>query len=111
MTNGQGFKISASSKKKLNTKSSTKSEILGVDQLTPSVLWTRMFFYFQVFGVTENIIYQDNKSVIILENNGTLSSSKLTKHINISFFGNWKDQQRRYISAEWCPTGEMTGYF
>ena len=40
---GRGFPISVSSKQKLNTRSSTKSEIVGVDQLIPSVLWTRIF--------------------------------------------------------------------
>ena len=43
LTMGQGSPISILSKQKLNTRSSTKSEIVGVDQLIPSVLWTWNF--------------------------------------------------------------------
>ena len=52
---------------KLNTRISTKSEIVGVDQLMPSVLWMRSFLEYQGYGVTKNIIYQDNKSAVILK--------------------------------------------
>ena len=34
----------------------------------------------------ETVVYQDNKSAILLENNGKLSSSKRTKHINVLYF-------------------------
>ena len=34
----------------------------------------------------DNIVYQDNKSDIILEKNGKDSSSKRTKHINIRYY-------------------------
>ena len=85
---GQGFPMSASSKQKLNTRTSTKSEIVGVDQLMPSVLCTSIFLESQVYGVTKNIIYQDNKSDILLEKNGKVSSSERTKNINIIYFCN-----------------------
>ena len=39
----QGLPISESSKQNINTRSSTKSEIVGVDQLMPSVLCTSIF--------------------------------------------------------------------
>ena len=41
---GRGFPILVSSKQKLNTMSSTESEISGVNQLMPSVICTRNFF-------------------------------------------------------------------
>jgi hypothetical protein len=37
---GQGFPISASLKQKLNTRSSTETELVGVDDFMPSILWT-----------------------------------------------------------------------
>ena len=73
---GQGLPIFVLIKQNLNNRNSTKSEIFGVDQLIPSVLWTRNFLESQGYGVTENIIYQDNKSTIILEKNGKPSSIK-----------------------------------
>ena len=46
----------------------------------------RNFLYSQAYVVTGNIIYQDNMSDILLENNGKSSRSKRIKHINIRFF-------------------------
>jgi hypothetical protein len=34
----------------------------------------------------DNILFQDNKSAILLEKNGKASSSKCTKHVNIQYF-------------------------
>ena len=82
----QIFLILESIEQNLNTRSSTKSEIVGVDQLIPLVLSASNFLESQGSGVTENIIYQDNKSAIILENNYKSSSSKRTKYINIRYF-------------------------
>jgi hypothetical protein len=36
--------------------------------------------------VRDNILYQDNKSAVLLETNGRASSSKRTKHINIRYY-------------------------
>ena len=43
LTMGRGLQILASRKQKVNTRSSTKSEIFGVDKLISSTLWTRNF--------------------------------------------------------------------
>jgi hypothetical protein len=43
----------------------------------------------QGYGVKDNIVFQDNKSSILLEKNGKASGSKRskrTKHINIRYF-------------------------
>jgi hypothetical protein len=41
LTLGKGAAYAASTKQKLNTKSSTESEVVGVDDGVPQVLWTR----------------------------------------------------------------------
>ena len=43
LTMGRVFPISSLSKQKFNTRSSTEFEIFRIDQLIPSVLWTRIF--------------------------------------------------------------------
>jgi hypothetical protein len=73
----------------------------------PAICWTRYFLLAQSYGVTENIVYQDNKSAILLENNGKASSSKRTKHINIRFYFITDRIRQGEISVEWCPTGDM----
>jgi hypothetical protein len=83
MTLGRGFPISVSTKQKLNTKSSTESELDGVDNMMPFILWTCYFLLSQGYGVIENLLLQDNKSLILLERNGKVSREKRMRHINI----------------------------
>ena len=71
-----------SRKQKLNTKSSTEAELVGIDDVMPQILWTRYFLMGQGFNVTDNILYQENKSTIKLATNGRVSSGKRTRHVN-----------------------------
>ena len=43
MPMGKGHPYSKAKKQKLNTRSSTESELVGVDDLMPMVLWRRYF--------------------------------------------------------------------
>ena len=108
---GTGFPISCSKKQKLNTRSSTESELVGVDDLMPSVLWTRLFLEEQGYGVRENVVLQDNKSAILLEKNGKASSSKRTKHIAIRYFFVTDMIQKKRLTVDWCPTDQMIADF
>ena len=64
---GKGAVVSVSKRQKLNTKSSTKAELVGVDDVLPQVIWTRNFLLAQGWGVHKSIVYQDNKSAILWE--------------------------------------------
>ncbi len=44
------------------------------------------FWRLRDFAVSDNILYQDNKSAMILETNGCASSSKRTRHIEIWYY-------------------------
>ena len=111
VTLGRGCPIVTSTKLKLNTRSSTESELVGVDDLMPSILWTRQFLKAQGYDVNENILYQDNKSSILLEKNGRTSSSKRTRHIAIRYFFVTDRIAKGELSIEWCPTAEMIADF
>jgi len=76
---GKGSAISLSNKHKINTKSSTESKLVGVDQALPSILHTQNFIEAQGFTVEQNIIFQDNQSTMQLCGNGSASSSKRKK--------------------------------
>eukprot|EP00804_Cyclotella_cryptica_P001128 CCRYP_008414-RB/>CCRYP_008414-RB protein AED:0.57 eAED:0.57 QI:0/-1/0/1/-1/0/1/0/240 len=86
MTMGRGAILSYSWKQKLNTKSSTETELVGVDDAISNILWSLYFLQAQGCGTTHAIIYQDNKSAILLESNGKISSGKCTKHIKAKYF-------------------------
>ena len=83
---GNGIPSTNLMKQKLNTRSSTETEIVGVDGFVPGVLWTRLFLEAQDYGFKENILFQDNKTAMLLEKNGKASSGKRTKHINTRYF-------------------------
>ena len=61
----------------------------------------------QGYQVKRNILYQDNKSAILLEKNGSLSSSQKTRHINVRYFFIKDKVDNGDIEIVYCPTGEM----
>ncbi len=83
LTLGLGFPISSSGIQKLNTRSSTESELVGDDNLMSLIVWSCNFLKAQGYAVVDNILHQDNRSAILLEKNGKMSSGKHTKHIPI----------------------------
>ena len=83
---GKGYFISTSIKQKLNTRSSTETELVAADYLIPHHCWTNYFFKNQGYDTKSTVMYQDNQSAILLENNGRASSSIRTKHLNIRYF-------------------------
>jgi Reverse transcriptase (RNA-dependent DNA polymerase) len=83
---GKGAVYGMSNKQKINTKSSCEAELVGVDDALPMVLWTVQFLKAQGFEVADNVVYQDNQSSILLEKNGTRSSGRRTRHLNIRYF-------------------------
>ena len=111
LTLGKGFPIASSLKQKLNTKSSTESELVGTDDMMGGIIWTNYFLKAQGYDFTETIVYQDNRSAILLEKNGKASSGKRTKHINIRYFFIKDRIDNGEIKVEYCPTDEMTADF
>ena len=51
---------SFSHKQKLNTKSLTEAELIGVDDALPQILWTRYFLEQQGYSIIKNTFCQDN---------------------------------------------------
>ena len=64
-----------SNKKKVNTRRSTETELIAVDDALPTIQWTRSFMKDQGYEL-ETEIKEDNKSTILLMKNGRLSSGK-----------------------------------
>ena len=104
---GRGCPMALSRKQKLNTRSSTEAELVGADDASQLILWTRLFLEAQGYSVHENILYQDNKSAILLEKNGKRSSSKRTRALNIRYFFLTDQVAKGNVVIEHCSTGEM----
>ncbi len=104
---GKGAALSSSSKQKMNTRSSTESELVGAHDGLPLVLWCRHFIEAQGYTVDHNILYQDNQSTMLLQRNGRASSTKRTKHIHARYFFIKDKIEKDEIEVLYCPTKEM----
>ena len=103
--------VIVSTKQNLNTRSLTESELVGVNNLIPQILWVQLFMKAQGFKVVDNILYQDNKSAILLERNGRASSSKRRRHIEIRYYFATDRISKQDLSVKWCPTLKMLADF
>jgi hypothetical protein len=83
---GVGYIHSMAKKQKLNTTSSNEAEIVGAYEAMFQVIWFTYFILTQGVKMYRNILFQDKKSAILLHHNGTVSSSQITRHINIRYF-------------------------
>ena len=104
---GKGSVYSMSSKQKLNTRSSTEAELVGINDVLSMILWTRLFLEAQGYHVTDNVLHQDNESTIKLAKNGRRSSSKQTRHIEVRYYFITDHIDRDRVRVSYCPTGDM----
>ncbi len=85
-TLGGGATSSYSRKLKLNTRSSTKTELVTADMFTPEMIWSLHFIQAQGYKAECVGLYQDNISTQLLIKNRKMLSGKKTKHIKAKFF-------------------------
>ena len=111
MTFGVGAVQSLSRKQKMNTRSSTEGELVGADDASVLIMWALLFMEAQGYEIEKKILYQDNKSTILLEQNGKKSSSKRTRALNIRHFYLTDQIEKGHVTVVYCPTGEMIADF
>jgi hypothetical protein len=107
MTLGQGSLINKSGKQKLNTRSSTESELGAGNDMTTMLLWTKLFMEAQGYKIEKDILSRDNKSTILLDNNGKRSSSQRTCTFNTRYFFLADQIEKGNLRVEYCPTTKM----
>jgi len=111
MSIGKGGGYTASRKQKLNTNSSTEAELVAIDDAMGQILWTRHFLAEEGIAVPVTTIYQDNKSTILLSENGKPSSSKHTKHLDVRYYFITDCIKRGEVKVTYCPTENMLADF
>ena len=103
---GKGPIYQKSGSQKINTKSSTESEIVALSDNSSQVIWTRNFLIAQGYAIGPALIFQDNTSTMSLVKNGK-SNSERTKHISTRFYF-IKDRVDNYeIRIEHLRTNDM----
>ncbi len=108
---GTGAVMSKSSKQKLNTKSSTESELVGGSDYLPHPIWAKKFMEKQGHVLTENKFYQDNQSTIHFEKNGRRSCGPNSRHIDIRYFFIKDRLELEDFDVVYCPTEQMLADF
>ena len=110
VTLGRGCVMSKSRKLKLNTKSSTETEVVAHSDLITEPIWGNKFMKSQGYELALTS-YQDNMSAMKLEKNGRRSCGKKSKHIDIRYFFVKDYIDRGEIKLEYCPTEMMLADF
>jgi hypothetical protein len=95
-----------SSKQKLNSKSSTESELIALSDSASQVIWTRNFLIAQGYDVPAALIGQDNMSTMTMVDAGKSTSAR-TRHIAIRFFWIHDRVKQGEIKLEHVPTEDM----
>ena len=81
--------------------------MVGVDDAITNILSSLYFLQEQGCGTTHAVIYQDNKSAILLESNGKFSSGKQTKHIKARYFFVTDKVANGDVVIKHIPTNKM----
>ena len=63
---GRGALINVSRKHKLNVGSSTESELVSIADVLGIMIWNKYFMEAQGYTIENNVLYQDDKSTILL---------------------------------------------
>ena len=105
---GHGAVHAKSSKQKLNSKSSTETELIGLSDYLSQVLWIRNFLVAQGYNTLEPaIIFQDNISAMTMASKGK-HIGETTRHINIRyFFIKHYLESKKEVVLEYLPTESM----
>ena len=111
MSLGTGTIHCKSSKQKLNTKSSTEAEVVGLSEYSPYNLWFINFMREQGYVLHTNDIFQDNQSAIRMERNGRNSCTGNSRHIHIRYFFVKDRVDKGEVDIKYCPTENMLADF
>ena len=107
MSMGWGALEAKSTKQKLNTKSSTESELVGMSDYLPYNIWWLNFLTAQGYTIINNTIFQDNQSAIKMETNGRNSCTGNSRHISIRYFFVKDRVDKGEVKISYCPTELM----
>ena len=112
-----GSPVSGSSTQKVNTRSTTKSELVAVDDTIGYVEWTSLYSKDQVKEYptehplkklgTKNIVLQDNTSIIKLVKGGRRVCGSRTRSVRIRYFYAHERVEDGTMIVNCCPTKEM----
>ena len=84
-----------------------EAELVATDDLSNSIIWTNYFLEEQGYKAKDTVLMQDNRSCMLLHNNGWASSSKRSRHLNIRYYFLSDRIVNGELWVEYCPTDKM----
>ena len=84
-----------------------ESELIVVDDYISHMIWANHFLEAQDYMHPTTVVYKDNRSAILLEQNGILSSTRRTKYINVRYYFIKEKVNYKELTIKWYPTGKM----
>ena len=75
------------------------------------ILWSKLFMEAQGYPIDNNVLYQDNKSTLLLLENGKRSSGPRTRAFNIRYFFLTDQIEKGNLSVEYLSTLDMVADF
>ena len=103
---GSGPVLVKSVKQKINTKSSTEAELVGLSDSMSTIIWCRNFLEAQGYDMPPAQVFQDNMSTIAMIRSGKPTSDR-TRHINIRFFFINDREKSGEVKVEYRSTKSM----
>jgi hypothetical protein len=107
MTMGAGAVTAVSRKQGMNTRSLTEAEVVAADEVSGSMIWTKLFLEEQGYPVKSNVLYQDNRSTLLLKEKGRQLPGKRSRHLNIRLFFFEDQKEKGNIEIQYCPTDQI----
>ena len=104
---GIGASHTRSTTSKINLKSATESELVSASEYLPYTIWFKHFMEEQGFKIMVNVLYQDNKSAILMEINGRNSCTGNSRHIHIRYFWMKDRVDNKEVRLEYLSTHIM----
>ena len=103
---GQGLFYCKSVKQRIVTKSSTESELVGLNEAVTHALWCLNFIGDIGYEIKPCIVWQDNRSTISIVNGG-MESIKRTKHLTVRQLFVKEKVDAKLIEVKYMPTHAM----
>ena len=112
MSMGVGVLHTKSGVQKLNTKKFYRSRTSRSEQVFTVQYLDNEFYACTRLKIKNNILYQDNQSVMCIEQNGRNSSTGNSRHTDIRYFFVADRVKKKDISVQYCPIEIMlAGFF
>ena len=111
MTMETGGAYINSNKHNIEINISIEANLVVVDDVLTRVICNQYFLKYQGYKIHGNIIYRDNQSAIKLDNNGSRSSIKITRHIIIRCYFITDKITKQEASVEFCTAPDTIGAY